>query len=99
MFDRRPAAALADPQERVAAIVGRHGDLLLRVARQFSLCADDAHDAVQRALEIYLRRVDSLDPATELAWMKVVVLRTFVPNGGASVTARRSASPSVRADT
>jgi RNA polymerase sigma factor (sigma-70 family) len=73
MFDRRPAAALADPQERVAAIVGRHGDLLLRVARQFSLCADDAHDAVQRALEIYLRRVDSLDPATELAWMKVVV--------------------------
>ena len=73
MFDRRPAAALADPQERVATIVARHGDLLLRVARQFSLCADDAHDAVQRALEIYMRRVDSLDPATELAWMKVVV--------------------------
>ena len=55
------------------AIVGRHGDLLLRVARQYSLCADDAQDAVQRALEIYMRRVDSLDPATELAWMKVVV--------------------------
>jgi len=73
MFDRRPAAALADPQERVAAIVAHHGDLFLRVARQFSLCADDAHDAVQRALEIYMRRVDSLDPATELAWMKVVV--------------------------
>ena len=73
MFDRRPAAALADPQERVTTIVARHGDLLLRVARQFSLCADDAHDAVQRALEIYMRRVDSLDPATELAWMKVVV--------------------------
>ncbi len=73
MFDRRPAAALADPHERVATIVARHGDLLLRVARQFSLCADDAHDAVQRALEIYMRRVDSLDPATELAWLKVVV--------------------------
>ena len=53
MFDRRPAAALADPQARVATIVARHGDLLLRVARQYSLCADDAHDAVQRALEIY----------------------------------------------
>ena len=25
MFDRRPAAALTDPQERIAAIVGRHG--------------------------------------------------------------------------
>jgi RNA polymerase sigma factor (sigma-70 family) len=73
MFDQRPAAGLADPHERVAAIVARHGDLLLRVARQFSLCTDDAHDAVQRALEIYMRRVDSLDPATELAWLKVVV--------------------------
>jgi RNA polymerase sigma factor (sigma-70 family) len=73
MFDRRPAAAPADPHERVATLVARHGDLLLRVARQYALCADDAHDAVQRALEIYMRRVDSLDPATELAWMKVVV--------------------------
>ena len=73
MFDRRPAAALGDPQDRVATIVARHGDLLTRVARGYSLCADDAHDAVQRALEIYMRRVDSLDPATELAWMKVVV--------------------------
>ncbi|HYH87751.1 MAG TPA: sigma-70 family RNA polymerase sigma factor [Solirubrobacteraceae bacterium] len=68
MFDRRPAA-----QDRVAAIVARHGELLTRVARGYSLCADDAQDAVQRALEIYMRRVDSLDPATELAWMKVVV--------------------------
>ena len=78
MFDRRPAAPLADPRERVATIVTRHGDLLLRIARQFSLCADDAQDAVQRALEIYMRRVDSLDTATELAWLKVVVIRTFV---------------------
>ena len=73
MFDRRPAAATTDPHERVATIVARHGDLLLRVARHYALCADDAHDAVQRALEIYMRRVDSLDPATELAWIKVVV--------------------------
>jgi RNA polymerase sigma factor (sigma-70 family) len=73
MFDRRPAAATADPHERAATIVARHGDVLLRVARHYALCTDDAHDAVQRALEIYMRRVDSLDPATELAWMKVVV--------------------------
>jgi RNA polymerase sigma factor (sigma-70 family) len=45
----------------------------MRVARHLSLCHDDALDAYQRALEIYLRRVDSLDPATELAWLKVVV--------------------------
>jgi len=73
MFDRRPAAALGDPGDRVAGIVTRHGELLKRVARAYSLCPDDAQDAVQRALEIYMRRVSSLDPATELAWLKVVV--------------------------
>jgi RNA polymerase sigma factor (sigma-70 family) len=73
MFDRRPAAPLGDPQDRVAALVARHGELLTRIARSYSLCADDAQDAVQRALEIYMRRVESLDPATELAWLKVVV--------------------------
>jgi RNA polymerase sigma factor (sigma-70 family) len=72
MFDRRPAA-LGDPGDRVTGIVARHGELLKRVARSYSLCADDAQDAVQRALEIYIRRVSSLDPATELAWLKVVV--------------------------
>jgi hypothetical protein len=56
----------------VAALVARHGDLPTRVARSYSLCADDAEDAVQRALEIYMRRVESLDPATELASLKVV---------------------------
>jgi RNA polymerase sigma factor (sigma-70 family) len=45
----------------------------MRIAQHWSLCRDDALDAYQRALEIYVRRVDSLDPATELAWMKVVV--------------------------
>ncbi|MDP9293081.1 MAG: sigma-70 family RNA polymerase sigma factor [Actinomycetota bacterium] len=54
-------------------MVERHGPLLLRIARQYSLCADDAQDAYQRALEIYLRRVESLDPLTEVPWLKVVV--------------------------
>jgi RNA polymerase sigma factor (sigma-70 family) len=45
----------------------------MRVALHWSLCRDDALDAFQRALEIYLRRIDTLDPATEIAWMKVVV--------------------------
>src|SRR4051794_1285208 len=54
-------------------MVQRHGAALLRVANQFSLCHDDALDAYQRALEIYLRRLASVDPATEGAWMRVVV--------------------------
>ena len=54
-------------------MVARHGAALLRVANQFSLCHDDALDAYQRALEIYLRRLDTVDPATEGAWLRVVV--------------------------
>jgi RNA polymerase sigma factor (sigma-70 family) len=45
----------------------------MRVARQASLCHDDALDAYQRALEIFVRRVETVDPATELAWLKVVI--------------------------
>src|SRR3954470_6729567 len=66
----------AGPDEsarRVEAMVRRHGAALLRVANQFSLCHDDALDAYQRALEIYLRRLQTVDAATEGAWMRVVV--------------------------
>ena len=58
---------------RVSQLVARHERSLIRIAQHWSLCRDDAFDAYQRALEIYLRRLDSLDPATELAWLKVVV--------------------------
>jgi RNA polymerase sigma factor (sigma-70 family) len=62
-----------DPRARVAAVVVRHERALLRVARQASLCHDDALDAYQRALEIFVRRVETVDPATEVAWLKVVI--------------------------
>jgi RNA polymerase sigma factor (sigma-70 family) len=54
-------------------MVARHGAAVLRVANQFSLCPDDALDAYQRAFEIYLRKLDTVDPATEGAWLRVVV--------------------------
>ena len=54
-------------------MVARHERSLMRVALHWSLCADDAHDAFQRAIEIYMRRIESLDQTTELAWLKVVV--------------------------
>ena len=69
----RTRARHGEAEDRTAALVDRHGTALLRVARQHSLCLDDAHDAYQRALEIYLRRLATVDPATEGAWMKVVV--------------------------
>src|SRR5918992_1505690 len=58
---------------RVEAVLRRHQRQLLWIARRWSGSADDAEDALQRALEIYVRRLDSVDPATELAWLKVVV--------------------------
>src|SRR3954468_22388828 len=63
----RPAAP-----ERVIGTVTAHAASMLRVARQHSLCADDAQDAYQRALEIYLERLDEVDEATEGAWLRTV---------------------------
>jgi RNA polymerase sigma factor (sigma-70 family) len=60
-------------QARVSALVRQHHRSLLRVAQHWSASPEDAQDAVQRALEIYVRRIDSLDPATELSWLRVVV--------------------------
>jgi RNA polymerase sigma factor (sigma-70 family) len=65
-----PAAA---GHGRVTRVVARHERTLMRVARQASLCHDDALDAYQRGLEIFVRRVDTVDPATEVAWLKVVI--------------------------
>ena len=60
----------------MSRLVAKHERSLMRVAHHWSLCRD-AFDAYQRAMEIYVRRVDTLDPATEIAWMKVEVIRTF----------------------
>src|SRR4051794_456977 len=69
MQGRREAVA----EDRVAPVMAAHGRALLRVAHRWSLCHDDAMDAYQRALEIFLRRIDTVDPATEVAWLRVVV--------------------------
>ena len=61
----KPRTTIDDPPEkRIAALFDAHGPALMRVARQFSLCSDDAHDALQRGLEIYLRRLWTVEPAT-----------------------------------
>ena len=60
-------------EARVSALLARHGPALMRVARQASMCHDDAMDALQRALEIYVRRLDHVEVATEGAWLKVVI--------------------------
>ena len=69
----RTPARVVEPEDRVAAVMAEHGRALLRTANHFSLCHDDALDAYQRALEIFLRRADRVLPETEVAWLKVVI--------------------------
>jgi RNA polymerase sigma factor (sigma-70 family) len=62
-----------DATELVVATIQAHADSLLRLARRHSLCADDAYDAYQRAMEIFIRRACTLDPARATGWIHVVV--------------------------
>jgi RNA polymerase sigma factor (sigma-70 family) len=71
---RSRVPACGDPgRELVLATIARHAPSLLALARRYSLCSDDAQDAYQRALEIFLRRADSLESATAAAWLRTVV--------------------------
>jgi RNA polymerase sigma factor (sigma-70 family) len=62
----------------VLELVGSQADSLLRVARRYSLCHDDAHDAYQRGLEILMRHAARLDPERAAGWLHTVVKREAV---------------------
>ncbi len=65
--------SVARADELVMQLVSEHADSLLRVARRYSLCADDAHDAYQRGMEILLRHARRLDPDRAPGWIHTVV--------------------------
>jgi RNA polymerase sigma factor (sigma-70 family) len=65
--------ATAARHARVEAMLRTHRGTLLWIARRWTGSADEAEDALQRAMEIYVRRLDSIDAASELSWLKVVV--------------------------
>lgn len=72
----RPASAAfpASPRrDLVLETIARHGSSLLATARRYSLCADDAQDAYQRGLEIFLRHAEGLRPDGAAAWLRTVV--------------------------
>lgn len=56
----------------VSIPVGAHPAALLRLAHRHSLCEDDAQDACQRAIEIYLERAHRIAPETAAAWLRTV---------------------------
>ncbi len=51
----------------------RHETTLRRTALRFSLCADDADEALGRGLEILLRKAPSEDPRELVRWTQTVV--------------------------
>src|SRR4051794_41654203 len=70
---RRPDAASGgrdDATEVVVAVLAEHGPALLALARRYSLCADDASDAFQRATEIFLRRGGGPGGAARGGWLR-----------------------------
>ncbi len=62
-----------DAERLLLSVIGRHADSLLRVARRHSLCADDAQDAYQRTLEIFLRHAATLEEEGAPRWAHTVV--------------------------
>jgi RNA polymerase sigma factor (sigma-70 family) len=60
---------------RVLAVLDAAEPRLRRTARRFSLCADDAEDALQRALEILLTKGPDRPAGALVAWMHVVIRR------------------------
>src|SRR6476659_7194818 len=71
----KPRASLDDGARKRAAVetYARHEAALRRTARRYSLCADDADDALQRGLEILLRKAPTAEPRELVKWMQTVV--------------------------
>jgi len=68
-------AAAPDAARKRAAIetYAQHERALRRTARRYSICADDADDALQRAFEILLLKAPSEDPRELIRWTQTVV--------------------------
>ena len=66
-------ASKAQLDELVIEVVKRDAASLLRLSRRHSLCADDAEDAYQRGLEIFIKHAPRLDPQRAPAWLRTVV--------------------------
>ncbi len=58
--------------DAAAELIAAHDASFRRTARRHSICAEDAEDAYQRALEILLTKAPEIDPAGLAAWMHTV---------------------------
>lgn len=70
----RPRSGDEAARKRAAVeIYARNETTLRRAAQRYSLCADDAEDALQRGLEILLCKAPTDDPRQLLKWMQTVI--------------------------
>jgi RNA polymerase sigma factor (sigma-70 family) len=67
---------LVDFRRRAAAgLIDSHDAVFRRTARRYSICADDAEDAYQRALEILLTKAPPIEGDALVRWMQTVTKR------------------------
>jgi RNA polymerase sigma factor (sigma-70 family) len=59
--------------DEVVATIQENAAALLGIAQRYSICVDDAHDAYQRTLEIFIRRAPTLDRERVNGWLRTVV--------------------------
>ena len=67
-----PAPGEAARKRAALELIKCHEQTLRRTARRYSLCADDADDAYQRALVILLTKAPTEDPRQLIRWMQTV---------------------------
>lgn len=98
----KAAKAGADEARKRAAVevVTRYEPALRRTAQRYSLCADDAEDAFQRAMEILLTKAPTTDPRELIRWTQTVtkhealaVRRSREQTMGRSAPAPRDGEP------
>jgi RNA polymerase sigma factor (sigma-70 family) len=75
--DQRGEDTAATESRRSAAsqLIGSHDAVFRRTARRYSICADDAEDAYQRALEILLTKAPPITGDALVRWMQTVTKR------------------------
>jgi RNA polymerase sigma factor (sigma-70 family) len=97
----RPDPQTATRAELALDLIAAHDRAFRRTARRHSICADDAEDAYQRALEILLTKAPTDQPGRLAAWMHTVTKHEAMAVrrarerllGGSAPTAAERAEP------
>jgi RNA polymerase sigma-70 factor (ECF subfamily) len=80
----RPFPSDARSDERLRAVVEQHFEFVWRIVRRFGVSSADAEDAAQEVFLVLARRLDTVEPERELAFLVGTAVRV-------ASTRRRSA--------